>query len=548
MATIQSLDKAMLKENTLSNAFGCVIIDECHHIPAETYRNSISKLNTHYLYGLTATPFRKYNDGKLLFIHIGEIIAEIAPQSIEQTSQAKIIIRNTTLNIPFNSKTDTTEILSKAIVHDSSRNKLIINDIKVELGKGRKVAVLTERKEHIEALSLFLKHHYEVISLSGDDSEAERKRKWAQLKAGDFQVLITTGQFFGEGSDIQNIECLFLVYPFSFEGKLIQYIGRVQRGDVAPTIYDYRDMQIDYLNRLFLKRNAYYRKLQRQHDLFSDQPEELPSKETNHIIRQEVKILFDDIDFRYGTISFKYHLKELNREIEFEIENLNSRPEFDVLKPYFIKTLGVSSINIQVEIEVEHGEIVSQLATSNDLEKINSEIIDSVKFRFVTKSIFQKQFTKSNEEELMTVENISDEANQVFQSGEELLAQALKNKDCKHYKQLIYLSNRHESKILKLRFVLSPFSFVFLLKSEKHFHIVLETYDTEEATYMWHLPDNDIKKSLLSIEDDLTMIRNEGRQHFLSRVKDNFSRVLHDYTDESKGFMQWKDQIEERLT
>lgn len=56
-------------ENILT-AFGTVIVDECHHIPAETFRNTIAKLHTFYLYGLTATPFRKYNDGKLIFIHL----------------------------------------------------------------------------------------------------------------------------------------------------------------------------------------------------------------------------------------------------------------------------------------------------------------------------------------------------------------------------------------------------------------------------------------------------------------------------------------------
>jgi superfamily II DNA or RNA helicase len=90
------------------------------------------------------------------------------------------------------------------------------------------------------------------------------------LKEGNYQVLITTGQFFGEGSDLQNANCLFLVYPFSFEGKLIQYIGRVQRSEVTPTIYDYKDIKIDYLNKLFLKRNTYYRKIDRQATLFDE--------------------------------------------------------------------------------------------------------------------------------------------------------------------------------------------------------------------------------------------------------------------------------------
>jgi superfamily II DNA or RNA helicase len=231
IATIQSLSKELDKADAknILTTFGAVIVDECHHIPAETFRTTIAKLQTFYLYGLTATPFRKYNDGKLIFIHLGEVIAEIKSSEISTSQQAKIIIRNTELDIPFNSKTDQFETLSKILIHDSARNKLILRDVISELKAGKRIVIITERKEHIDSLHQFLKQSYETITLSGDDSENNRTSKWKILKEGNYQVLITTGQFFGEGSDLQNANCLFLVYPFSFEGKLIQYIGRVQR-------------------------------------------------------------------------------------------------------------------------------------------------------------------------------------------------------------------------------------------------------------------------------------------------------------------------------
>lgn len=161
----------------VQNQFGTILVDECHHIPAETFRNTIEKLETVYLYGLTATPFRKYNDGKLIFTFIGEIICEIASSEIENFKHAQVIIRNTNLDVPFNSKTDNFETLSKILVHDSERNKLILNDIKSELSKGKRIAIITERKEHIDTLYLFLKQSYEVISLSGEDSESSTKSK-----------------------------------------------------------------------------------------------------------------------------------------------------------------------------------------------------------------------------------------------------------------------------------------------------------------------------------------------------------------------------------
>ena len=48
VATIQSLSKELNKPESenISTVFGTIIVDECHHIPAETYRNTITKLNT----------------------------------------------------------------------------------------------------------------------------------------------------------------------------------------------------------------------------------------------------------------------------------------------------------------------------------------------------------------------------------------------------------------------------------------------------------------------------------------------------------------------
>ena len=157
-----------------------------------------------------------------------------------------------------------------------------------------------------------------MITLSGEDSESSKNSKWKLLKEGNYQILITTGQFFGEGTDLQNANCLFLVYPFSFEGKLIQYIGRVQRSEITQTIYDYRDGKIDYLNKMFLKRNVYYRKIDKQATLFDEPEEEIIVPNNNFSIDKKVKIPFEKLEFRYGSISFKYEVSEMKTELEFE--------------------------------------------------------------------------------------------------------------------------------------------------------------------------------------------------------------------------------------
>jgi len=220
---------------------------------------------------------------------LGEIISEILSSENTSSNSPKIVIRETTLDTPFNPKTDKFEVLSRILVHDSIRNKLIANDIQKEISSGRKIVVISERKDHIDVLSQYLRNNFEIISLTGDDNEVSRQSKWKMLQEGQYQVLLTTGQFFGEGTDLQNANCLFLVYPFSFEGKLIQYIGRVQRGEITPIIYDYHDRKIDYLHRLFLKRNMYYRKISYQATLFDD-PIDEPLPQTSQIFQETIRV------------------------------------------------------------------------------------------------------------------------------------------------------------------------------------------------------------------------------------------------------------------
>ncbi|WP_211344263.1 DEAD/DEAH box helicase [Flavivirga rizhaonensis] len=547
VALIQTLAKKLSNENDtkkLAFSFGTIIIDECHHIPAKSFREVIHQLAPYYQYGLTATPFRRNNDEKLLFVYLGNIISEITPQEIEHYKKARIVIRETNLNIPFNSKTDHFETLSKILIHDSERNRLILNDVENEINNGRKAVIITERKEHIQTLYQYLKNRFEIIPISGDDNATSRTIKWKSIEQGNYQAIITTGQFFGEGVDIQSISCLFLVYPFAFKGKLIQYIGRVQRSELTPIIYDYRDKQILYLNKLFLKRNAYYRNLDRQATLFDDLKEFTEDKPRLSDIDKVIKVAINDLDFHYGMVCFSYKLSNQN-SLEFEIENEEMLPEFEVLKPYFSKILNSKSIRVHIQVGYENGVIVSQIGTSEDIDRINKEIVDSVKFQFVEQHFIKNQKPKNEE----NPDEVSIMVGTFFGSEGNLLEILLKNNSYVHQGQLLYLAKNHEYEKLKIRFVLYPFSFVFLLEGIQKYHIVLETLDTKEATYVWHLSKEttQFKKELELINQKLNWIRNNGRQSFLETEKENFSKIIHDYNKDKKGFYKWKNALEERL-
>jgi superfamily II DNA or RNA helicase len=68
----------------------------------------------------------------------------------------------------------------------------------------------------------------------------------------------------GEGFDCPQVDTLFLAFPLSFRGKLIQYVGRTLRSHEAKNsvrVYDYADTRVPILRKMYGKREKTYRSL-----------------------------------------------------------------------------------------------------------------------------------------------------------------------------------------------------------------------------------------------------------------------------------------------
>lgn len=92
----------------------------------------------------------------------------------------------------------------------------------------------------------------------------KRERLLKRIRQEKFQLLIATGKLIGEGFDWPELTHLFLAFPFSRKGKLIQYVGRVQRasdGKTAACVYDYVDFDVPMLKIMYFKRLRTYRAL-----------------------------------------------------------------------------------------------------------------------------------------------------------------------------------------------------------------------------------------------------------------------------------------------
>ena len=70
-------------------------------------------------------------------------------------------------------------------------------------------------------------------------------------------MLLATGKYLGEGFDDARLDTLFLTLPVSWRGTIAQYAGRLhrlQKGKREVRIYDYADLDVPMLARMFERR------------------------------------------------------------------------------------------------------------------------------------------------------------------------------------------------------------------------------------------------------------------------------------------------------
>ena len=278
-------------------------------------------------------------------------------------------------------------------------------------------------------------------------------------------------------------------------------------------------------------------------EIDDDKKEQVP---VEYVVLKTMKVPFGKINFLFGSVSFPIFIEELNQEIIFEIANPDIRPEFAAIRDYFIKALKKKLISANITVKYTASQILSSTAKSEDIDSINSHMIDSVRFEFVKREIFKGKGRAADDQSIHTMEDLLssyDEGKKLFSSETALFDDILNIKNSKHYLQLKYLSSKHEASVLKLRFVLQPFSFLFLLAGEKKYHIIWETLDSEEATYIWHADKTreSLRIALGEIEIILRDIKQNGRQTFLEKESNNFSRVVHDYAEQRKDLLPGKE-------
>lgn len=273
VATVQTLSR-MKNLPAFLQHYGMVIVDEVHHLAAVTFDDVIKQAAARYVYGLSATPYRRDGWDPIIFMRAGNIAYQTAKTDEQQllTTKRTVIFRTTSLGelnggvMNQNSVQDNYAAMS----HDQDRNRLIVADILANFKQGRHQLVLTQRLEHIDILKAMLNKEVKAVTfeLSGQQKNKVNQQNIAAIgRCQTPYVILATGSFVGEGFDVPSIDTLLLAMPVSWKGSIEQYLGRLNRNlenKAELQVFDYVDLFVPMLSKMYQKRQKTYRELHYQ--------------------------------------------------------------------------------------------------------------------------------------------------------------------------------------------------------------------------------------------------------------------------------------------
>ncbi|WP_421872989.1 hypothetical protein [Marinoscillum sp.] len=274
---------------------------------------------------------------------------------------------------------------------------------------------------------------------------------------------------------------------------------------------------------------------------------------------------FSEVTIVLGGVRFDHHISISSKKVDFLIPNSHLLPEFDHIKFWFAKRLGVKKIPIKVHIKFKDGEITEVEAKSSLIDRIDEKLIHGVKVdrtmglrkKLTTGTVDQSMFTA---EEFFGSDQEEPNLGNVFgQTDKDLLDLFLENSDIRNRKELIYLSGKLHSNKHELRFTNHPhFGFIFFVEGKTENHFIWELLNSN-ATYIWSFDKytGTNERHYQRMQEILNVILESGRENYKrayrTQVQDQdlkFNHVKHQNKNSSliDSFPLWKHRIEELLT
>lgn len=232
VGNVQTLYKMRGK---IEREFGTIIVDECHHIPANTFSKLVDASYATYKIGLSGTLQRKDGRHVTMSDYFGHV--RFTPPK-ENYLEPRIDVIQSNIRFMDGAKIPWANRVND-LVNQEEYGKLICFLAAAYRSQGHKVLLLSDRVYFLSRIQETLGDSCELIT--GSIKGEERERRLDRVKAGEVDILLGTQSIFSEGISVNPLSCLILATPVSNTPLLTQLIGRVVReypGKQQPVIVD----------------------------------------------------------------------------------------------------------------------------------------------------------------------------------------------------------------------------------------------------------------------------------------------------------------------
>jgi len=265
VALIQSVVRKGIVDDCVAD-YGHLIVDECHHISAQSFEQVARQAKSRFVLGLSATVTRKDGHHPIIFMQCGPIRHRVdaRSQAAARPFEHYVLVQPTSFlssRPPDTDRRREFQALYRELIDDETRNQRICDDVVESVDRDRSPLVLTERNDHLDRLEQGLDGrvaHLIVLRAGlGKRQHQAIAKQLAAVPAEASRVVLATGRYVGEGFDDPRLDTLFLTLPVSWRGTVAQYAGRLHRlydGKREARIYDYADLDVQMLARMFDRR------------------------------------------------------------------------------------------------------------------------------------------------------------------------------------------------------------------------------------------------------------------------------------------------------
>ena len=245
--------------SSLFESFGLTIIDEVHHISSEVFSNTLFKLVTKYMLGLSATMNRKDGTTHVFKMFLGNVIYK-GERDEERDVTVRAIeykVNDDEFNetkLDFRGKPAYSSMISKLCEYNRRSEFIlkVIGDMLVENSK-QQIMILAHNKNVLKYLHDAIKHRNIATVGYYIGGMKEMALKETELK----QIVIATYSMAAEALDIKTLTTLIMVTP---KTDIQQSVGRILREKHSnPVVVDIIDSH-DLFKNQWRKRKTFYKK------------------------------------------------------------------------------------------------------------------------------------------------------------------------------------------------------------------------------------------------------------------------------------------------